>query len=73
MQFPLYEKTSVTELSRNPLYSELARATGQPPKWNFHKYLVDRDGKVVASFVSDVEPDSKELVAQIEAQLSRKP
>lgn len=71
VQFPLYEKTSVTALGGNPLYAELARTTGQSPRWNFHKYVVDRDGKAVASFVSDVTPESPELVALIERLLAR--
>ena len=71
VQFPLYEKTTVTELARNPLYLDLVRATGERPKWNFHKYLVDRNGVAVASYVSDVEPQSRELVARIESLLSR--
>ena len=54
-------RRSVAELARNPLYPSLARATGQAPKWNFHKYVVDRNGKPVASFVSDVEPEAREL------------
>src|SRR5215213_8345292 len=62
VQFPLYEKTTVTQLARNPLYLDLVRATGEKPKWNFHKYLVDRSGKAVASYISDVEPDARELV-----------
>jgi glutathione peroxidase len=72
VQFPLYEKTTVTELSRNALYLDLVRATGDAPKWNFHKYLVDRSGKAVASYVSDVEPDSGELVSRIESLLASK-
>ena len=72
VQFPLYEKTTVTELARNPFYRELSRATGQAPKWNFHKYVVDRDGTPVASFVSDVAPQSRELAALIERLLARK-
>lgn len=71
VQFPLYEKTTVTALDRNPLYLELVQATGQKPKWNFHKYLVDRNGKAVGSYVSDVEPQSKELVSRIESLLAR--
>ena len=71
VQFPLYEKTTVTELARNPLYLDLVRATGERPKWNFHKYLVDRNGVAVASYVSDVEPESRELVARIESLLAR--
>lgn len=72
VQFPLYEKTTVAELARNPLYAELAKATGQAPKWNFHKYLVDRDGKPVASYVSDVTPDARELTGRIEQLLAKK-
>jgi glutathione peroxidase len=72
VQFPLYEKTTVKDLAGNPFYSELARATGHAPKWNFHKYLVDREGKAVASFVSDVAPQSRELVTRIEALLSQR-
>jgi glutathione peroxidase len=71
VQFPLYEKTTVTGVGTNPLYAELVRATGQKPKWNFHKYLVDRNGNVVASYVSDVEPESRELVSRVESLLAR--
>jgi glutathione peroxidase len=71
VQFPMFEKTTVTELAKNPLYLDLVRATGESPKWNFHKYLVDRNGVPVASYVSDVEPQSRELVARIETLLAR--
>ena len=73
IQFPLYEKVSVANLSRNPLYAELAQATGQAPRWNFHKYVVGRDGTPVASFVSDVEPDARELTSLIERLLAAPP
>lgn len=69
VQFPLYEKSTVKDLAGNPFYAELAKATGQAPKWNFHKYVVDRDGKPVASFVADVEPQSRQLVTLIEKLL----
>lgn len=69
VEFPMFEKTTVTELGNNPFYLELVRATGQYPKWNFHKYLVDRKGNVVASYVSDVEPQSRELQSRIESLL----
>ena len=71
VQFPLYEKTTVTGVGTNPLYADLVRATGQKPKWNFHKYLVDRNGNAVASYVSDVEPESRELVSRVESLLGR--
>lgn len=73
VQFPLYEKTTVTQLSRNALYGDLAKATGQAPKWNFHKYLVDRDGRAVASFASGVTPDARELTTLLEKLLDAKP
>jgi glutathione peroxidase len=52
------------------MYRELAAATGQAPGWNFHKYLVDREGNVVASFPSKVKPDDPELVARLEQLLA---
>jgi glutathione peroxidase len=73
VQFPLYEKTTVTQLSRNALYGDLAKATGQAPRWNFHKYLVDRDGRAVASFASGVTPDARELTTLLEKLLDAKP
>jgi len=73
VQFPLYEKTSVAQLARNPLYGELAKATGQAPQWNFHKYVVDRNGKPVASFASAVVPDAREITSLIEKLLEQKP
>jgi glutathione peroxidase len=72
VQFPMFEKSSVARLDANPLYTELATKTGAAPKWNFHKYVVDRNGMPVASFASDVTPDSPKLVELIERLLSEK-
>src|SRR5262249_4047867 len=47
IDFPMFAKT---DLKKNPLYAELEKASGQTPKWNFHKYLVDRSGQRVQSF-----------------------
>ena len=52
-----------------PFYKQLAAQSGQAPQWNFHKYLIGRDGKVVASYKSNVAPESPTLVKDIEAQL----
>ena len=41
------------------------------PKWNFHKYLVGRDGRLVTSFLSTTTPDSNRLVAAVEAELAK--
>lgn len=73
VQFPLYEKTTVARLAGNPLYADLARATGHSPRWNFHKYVVDRNGTPVASFASDVTPDSPAIIALLEKLLKQKP
>lgn len=68
VKFPLYAKTSVAP-GASPLFDGLARATGERPKWNFHKYLVGRDGRTVASFASRVDPESPEFIAKVEALL----
>ncbi len=72
VQFPLYEKSSVAQSDRNALYRDLAKATGQAPKWNFHKYVVDRSGKPVATFGSAVVPDAREVTALLERLLEQK-
>ena len=69
VKFPMFSKSVVRGPQANPLYTALAKATGQSPGWNFHKYLIDRSGKVVASFASKVEPNSPNLVAAIEKAL----
>lgn len=72
VEFPMFEKTSVTSLKTNPLYAALLARTGQAPQWNFHKYLVDRDGRRVESFGSKVEPDDNALRTALEKLLSDK-
>ena len=70
VKFPMFGKTVVSGAAAHPLYQALARATGQAPGWNFHKYPVDRQGRPLASFKSDVAPGSAELVAGIERALA---
>jgi glutathione peroxidase len=69
VDFPLFSKVGVTARNANPFHEGLAKATGQRPQWNFHKYLIDRSGTRVLSFASAVEPESKEIVRNIEAML----
>lgn len=69
VKFPMFSKSVVKGAQANPLYAALAKATGQSPHWNFHKYLIDRSGKVTGSFASKIEPDSPSLVAAIEKAL----
>ncbi len=73
VEFPMFEKASVKSVSTNPLFAELVARTGQSPQWNFHKYLLDRDGKRVSSFGTRVEPDNPELVTALEKLLAEKP
>ena len=72
VKFPMFAKTVVSGSQRNPLYAELMQATKAEPKWNFHKFLIDRSGKPVASFVSNVEPENVVITTAIEKALSQK-
>lgn len=67
IDFPMFAKT---ELGKNPLYADLAKATGAKPRWNFHKYLVDRSGSQVLSFDTRVDPGDPKLVSAIENLLA---
>jgi glutathione peroxidase len=71
VQFPMFAKTSVVGQTAHPFFAALARASGQAPQWNFHKYLVDRDGRVVAHFPSAVAPLDRKLTERIERLLAR--
>lgn len=74
--FPMYSKVSVKGEDQTPLYQYLTTKTAPSIageiKWNFTKFLVDRNGNVVQRFESAVTPDSKEVVSAIEKQLSQK-
>ena len=69
VKFPMFAKAVVAGPGRNPLYAALAKAAGTVPKWNFHKYLLDRSGKVLASFPSEVEPLNPKLLGALEKAL----
>jgi len=69
VKFPMFSKSNVRGAQANPLYRQLAQATGRQPLWNFHKYLIGRDGKVIASYTSLTKPDAADLVRDIEKQL----
>ena len=72
VSFALTERMSV-RADPSPLWSDLARQPNSgPPVWNFTKYLVDRDGKVLARFDAPIDPMSKELTAAVEAALKSK-
>jgi glutathione peroxidase len=70
VKFPMFAKTVVSGPSPNPLYAELRKLTGKTPAWNFHKFLIDRSGKVLDSYPSKVTPDDKKLVGALEKALA---
>ena len=70
VKFPMFEKVHVVGKQATPLYRGLAAASGEAPKWNFHKYLIGRDGRLVASFGSKTAPGDKALVDAIERALA---
>lgn len=70
VKFPMFAKTSVVGREANLLFVALAKATAKPPAWNFHKYLVDRQGRVLAAYPSRVEPMGPELLGAVEKALA---
>lgn len=71
--FPVFAKTSVKGADINPLYRFLTTQSGfnGPIKWNFNKFLVSPDGKVISRFDSKVDPLAQELVSKLEEVLSQ--
>jgi glutathione peroxidase len=70
VKFPMFEKVHVKGNNATPFYKQLKAATGDAPAWNFHKYLIDRNGNVVASFGSRTKPDDPAIVARIESLIA---
>ncbi|MBD5802093.1 Hydroperoxy fatty acid reductase gpx1 [Azoarcus sp. Aa7] len=68
VSFDMFAPIGVSGDGAHAVFRELARQSGAP-RWNFHKYVVDRNGKVIASFPSRVEPDSREVREAIERAL----
>lgn len=61
VQFPMFQKASVRKGAADTLYQRLGDAAGEYPRWNFHKYLIDREGRLVGSYGSMVKPDKGRL------------
>jgi glutathione peroxidase len=72
VKFPMFGKSSVKGAQANPLFRQLAAETGKVPTWNFHKYLVGRDGKVIAHYPSRTTPTDPDLLKALEQQLAAK-
>ena len=73
IKFPMFAKSSVKGSNANPLFMQLAKLTGDAPSWNFHKYLISRDGRQVLSFGSQIAPESKTMTEAIELMLKSTP
>ena len=72
VKFPMFAKTVVSGKNANSLFAALAKASGKTPGWNFHKYLIDRRGTVLASYPGEVAPGDAVLLAQIHKALDAK-
>ncbi len=73
VKFPMFAKSSVSGSTPNPLFKMLIAKTGTTPKWNFYKYLIDRNGNVVEAFSSMTKPTSMSVISDIEKLLGEKP
>lgn len=69
--FPLTSKQSVTGDEAHPFYKWAAQVAG-PPNWNFHKYLIGRDGRLVRAFSTKLDPTSEEITGWIDKVLAEK-
>lgn len=73
--FPLFDKIEVNGANRHPLYVALAGKNSPFPgdiKWNFNKFLIGKDGKILKRFDSGVKPDAEELIQAVESALATK-
>jgi glutathione peroxidase len=70
--FPMFGKSAVVKGDVNPFYERLARASNSRPRWNFHKYLVDRKGEKVLAYDTKVAPNDARLVKEIERLLAER-
>lgn len=70
VEFPMFEKTTVVGDAANPLFAELA-AQSEEPEWNFAKYLIDREGRLITKFPAPTDPADEEVVAVIDSALGQ--
>jgi len=68
VQFPMFQKSRVKKNAADPLFRQLGEQAGYP-RWNFYKYLIDRNGELVDSYSSFTSPSDKKLVGKIETLL----
>ncbi len=66
VEFPMFAKTTVSGSNANPFFRNLAEVTGSKPRWNFHKYLINRDASRVVAYTSSTRPDDRDLLQKID-------
>lgn len=72
VKFPMFAKSAVSGSNPNPLFKMLIAKTGTTPKWNFYKYLINRNGEVIDSYGSVTKPTSTSITNEIEKLLKEK-
>ena len=72
VKFPMFGKSAVRGSDANPLFRQLAASTGKAPSWNFNKYLIARDGRVLAHYGSTTRPDDPALLKALEQELAKR-
>jgi glutathione peroxidase len=70
VNFPMFEPIKVRGNDADPLYVKLAEETGKQPKWNFNKYLMNKDGTSITHYGSRVKPEDEEFLQDVAAALS---
>jgi glutathione peroxidase len=70
VKFPMFESISVRGDDADPLDAMLAEKAGSEPKWNFYKYLVNKNGDMVESYSAFTKPDNEDFVSDIKAALA---
>lgn len=73
VKFPMFAKSKVKQKHADPIFKTLGDLTGTYPKWNFYKYLLDRNGNIVDTYSSLTNPTSSSVTEKIEALLKQKP
>ncbi len=71
VKFPMFEKTTVKKGDAHPFYVQLAKLSGTYPTWNFQKYLIGRDGKLITHFTPQTFPSDPAVVSAIEKALQQ--
>jgi len=70
VEFPMFEKTTVKGKNAHPFFVDLAEASGTYPTWNFHKFLIGRNGELVTEFSPRTKPYDEDVVGAIKRELA---